>query len=195
MLLLAGEGCENAPVEAARDAARPGLATPRITPFAGEVEIRRPEGSPRIATGTFDEHGRPVTANCGTCHATRPTNPNARIGTSLVQFHQGLVGPHGNLTCASCHHPDDGYQSLRLADGGKLEFAEVMTLCAQCHGPQFRDYQHGAHGGMAGYWDLSKGGRKRNNCVDCHAPHAPAYPAVRPARGPNDRFLSGGKHE
>ncbi|MFO0949251.1 MAG: hypothetical protein U1D30_25620 [Planctomycetota bacterium] len=43
--------------------------------------------------------------------------PSTRIGTSLVQFHQGLIGPHGNLTCASCHHPDDGYQSLRLADG------------------------------------------------------------------------------
>jgi hypothetical protein len=70
-----------------------------------------------------------------------------------------------------------------------------MTLCAQCHGPQFRDYQHGAHGGMSGFWDLSKGGRTRNNCIDCHDPHAPKYPTVTPARGPNDRFQTGGGHE
>ena len=59
-----------------------------------------------------------------------------------------------------------------------------MTLCAQCHGPQFRDYQHGAHGGMTGYWDLTKGGRMRNNCIDCHDPHAPKYPTVTPGPRP-----------
>jgi hypothetical protein len=70
-----------------------------------------------------------------------------------------------------------------------------MRLCAQCHGPQYRDYQNGAHGGMTGNWDLSKGGRVRNNCIDCHDPHAPRYPTVTPSRGPNDRFLTGGGHE
>jgi hypothetical protein len=84
---------------------------------------------------------------------------------------------------------------LRLADGRSLPYSDVMSLCAQCHGPQFRDYQHGAHGGMTGYWDLSKGGRTRNSCIDCHDPHAPKYPTVTPARGPNDRFLSGDGHE
>jgi formate-dependent nitrite reductase cytochrome c552 subunit len=66
-----------------------------------------------------------------------------------------------------------------------------MQLCAQCHGPQYRDYRHGAHGGMAGHWDLAKGGRVRNNCIDCHDPHSPKYPTVRPAGGPLDR---GGVH-
>ena len=78
-------------------------------------------------------------------------------------------------------------RTLRLADGAALPYTEVMQLCAQCHGPQHRDYQHGAHGGMAGYWDLSKGGRTRANCIDCHVPHAPKYQPVQPARGPNDR--------
>jgi hypothetical protein len=71
-----------------------------------------------------------------------------------------------------------------------VEFADVMKLCAQCHGPQFRDYQHGAHGGMNGYWDLSRGGRSRNNCIDCHDPHAPAYVGAIPAPRPRDRFLT-----
>ncbi len=95
---------------------------------------------------------------------------------------------HGGLTCLSCHGGDE-YDALRLADGTAVPFAEVMTLCRQCHGPQARDYAHGTHGGMAGYWDRAKGLRTRNNCVVCHDAHAPAYPGVHPAPGPADRFL------
>lgn len=156
------------------------------------VVVRTPHGPPGVPTGTFDEKGRPVTVACATCHATKPANADAKLGTPLTQFHQGLVGKHGTLSCTSCHNPADGYASLRLADGKGVPYSQVMTLCAQCHGPQFRDYQHGAHGGMTGYWDLSKGGRTRNSCVDCHDPHAPKYPTVSPARGPNDRFQTGG---
>ena len=62
-----------------------------------------------------------------------------------------------------------------------------MRLCAQCHGPQFRDYGKGAHGGMEGHWDLSRGGRTRNHCVDCHDPHVPAIRQVQPAGRARDR--------
>ena len=95
---------------------------------------------------------------------------------------------HGGLTCLSCHG-GDGYDALRLADGSAVPFPEVMTLCRQCHGPQARDFAHGTHGGMAGYWDRSKGPRTRNSCVVCHDAHAPAYSAMQPAPGPADRFL------
>jgi formate-dependent nitrite reductase cytochrome c552 subunit len=159
------------------------------------VVVRTSHGPHGVPVGTFDEKGRPVTIACATCHATKPANVEARLGSPLAQFHQGLVGKHGTLSCTSCHNPADGYASLRLADGKRVSHSEVMTLCAQCHGPQFRDYQHGAHGGMTGHWDLTKGGRVRNNCIDCHDPHAPKYPTVSPARGPNDRFQSGGGHE
>jgi len=159
------------------------------------VSIRTPSGSPRIPTGTFDEKGNAVTVACATCHTTKPSNGEARLGVPSSLFHQGLVGKHGNLTCVSCHNTSDGYSSLRLADGKSVPFTEVMRLCAQCHGPQFRDYVHGAHGGMSGYWDLTKGGRVRNNCIECHDPHSPKYPTVAPARGPNDRFPAGGGHE
>ncbi|WP_145244319.1 cytochrome c3 family protein [Urbifossiella limnaea] len=159
------------------------------------VVVRTPPGPPVVPTGTVDEKGRPVSIACATCHASNPANPEAKLGTPLTRFHQGLTGKHGNLTCTSCHNPADGYASLRLADGKSVPYTAVMTLCAQCHGPQFRDYQHGAHGGMTGHWDLSKGGRSRNNCVDCHDPHAPKYPTVTPAPGPNDRFQTGGGRE
>lgn len=151
--------------------------------------VRKPHGMPTVRTGLKDAEGKAVTVNCNTCHATKPPNSDLTVGTSMTLFHQGMKGAHGNLTCVSCHNPSDGYQSLRLADGKKIAFPDVMQLCAQCHGPQFRDYQHGAHGGMTGYWDLTKGPRQRNNCIDCHDPHAPKYPQVRPSPGPQDRHL------
>jgi hypothetical protein len=159
------------------------------------VVIHKPAGPPAIKTGAVDDKGNPITIACATCHTTKPANTDAKLGTPLTLFHQGLTGKHAALSCVSCHNAADGYATLRLADGKSLPYAEVMTLCAQCHGPQFRDYQHGAHGGMTGYWDLTKGGRYRNNCIDCHDPHAPKYPTVMPAAGPNDRFLKGRGHE
>jgi hypothetical protein len=159
------------------------------------VVIRKPDAPPGVKTGLTDHAGRPVEVACATCHATMPPNPDARLGTDLKLFHQGLHGSHGNLACSACHNPDDGYASLRLADGKPLPYPEVMQLCAQCHGPQYRDYLNGAHGGMTGYWDLTRGGRVRNNCVDCHDPHAPRYPTVRPVPGPRDRDPTGSLKE
>ncbi|MDC0935999.1 hypothetical protein OAS39_06910 [Pirellulales bacterium] len=160
------------------------------------VTIRKPaappwvELGPHSTLGKHDSTGKPVTVACSTCHAARPPNLANRESADLDEFHQNLAFRHGNLTCLSCHNPRN-YDTLHLADGSSVEYAEVMTLCAQCHGPQTRDYQHGAHGGMTGYWDLSRGPRTRNNCVDCHAPHAPQFPAMIPTFKPRDRFLDG----
>jgi hypothetical protein len=167
----------------------PGLAAEPVPADAKrhEVAIRKPSGPPVFHTGIKDASGKSVTMACAECHKTRESNPNSRLGSPLAFFHPDLKGHHGNLSCVSCHNPADGYATLRLADGAPLPYTEVMQLCAQCHGPQYRDYQHGAHGGMTGHWDLSKGGRTRANCVDCHNPHAPKYPTVQPTRGPNDR--------
>jgi formate-dependent nitrite reductase cytochrome c552 subunit len=160
---------------------------PAVVAPLHEVVIRKPAGPPVVKTGLTDAHGQPVTIACATCHATKEPNATARLGQELKLFHQGLTGAHANLACVSCHNPDEKYGSLRLADGSAVPYTEVMQLCAQCHGPQYRDYLHGAHGGMAGYWDLTKGPRIRNNCIDCHDPHSPKFPTVRPDIGPNDR--------
>lgn len=133
--------------------------------------------------------GALVEVACGTCHATSEPKQALRDAAELKDFHQGLRFTHGTLACLSCHNRDD-YDALRLASGDRVEFPDVMTLCAQCHGPQWRDYQHGAHGGMNGAWDLSRGGRTRNACVHCHDPHVPKYQSVLPALQPADRFLT-----
>jgi len=152
------------------------------------VHINMPDGPPALATDQRDMHGNAVTINCSTCHSIKQPNFDNRATADLDEFHQGLTVNHGSLTCLSCHNPDD-YDTLRLADGSSLPYRQVMTLCGQCHGPQLRDYNHGVHGGMTGYWDRSKGPRYRNNCIDCHDPHAPAFPKMMPTFKPIDRFL------
>jgi hypothetical protein len=180
--VVASQALERRPA----DTAPAGAASP--APALFPVTIRQPAGAPTIDTGHLDEMGRPIVANCTTCHTTKAPNPRISGGHELQDFHQGLVTNHGGRTCLSCHNPQD-YNQLRLADGKPVEFKDVMTLCAQCHGTQYRDYQHGAHGGMTGHWDLTRGPRARNNCIDCHDPHAPQYPQVMPVLRPNDRFL------
>ena len=164
------------------------------TPTVHAVTVKKPLGTPRALTGQVDHHGNPVTVACSTCHATRPPNQANAATTDLDLMHQGLQFKHGANTCLSCHDPGD-YDRLRLANGNPVPCTDVMQLCAQCHGPQYRDWQHGAHGGMNGFWDLTRGGRTRNNCVDCHDPHAPKYVGAIPMPPPNDRFAPDLNHK
>ncbi len=154
------------------------------------IHVRRPDGPPRVHTGLVDSGGNRVTAACSTCHNQRESDTQSRTSADLREFHTGMKFSHGNLTCLSCHNTND-YDTLKLADGQPVQYRHVMQLCGQCHGPQMKDYKHGAHGGMTGHWDLTRGPRTRNNCVDCHHPHTPQFPHMRPTFKPRDRFLNG----
>jgi hypothetical protein len=161
-------------------------------PVAVQPTLRHPvvinqHPAPRVRSGAFDHAGQPATIACSTCHAVRTPNPANRASADLDQFHQGLQIAHGMNSCLSCHDAND-YDNLKLADGRKVSFTDSIELCSQCHGPQRRDYDRGAHGGMNGYWDLSKGGRVRNTCIDCHDPHVPKYQGVLPMPHARDRF-------
>jgi hypothetical protein len=147
------------------------------------VHIHRPDGPPRVVTDKVDFRGQPVTVSCASCHTTTKPNPATKTTADLDEFHQGLQFAHGDLNCLSCHNADN-YDTLRRADGSSIAYVDVMDLCGQCHGSQLRDYRNGAHGGMTGHWDLTKGERQRNNCIDCHDPHVPKYPLVQPVFAP-----------
>lgn len=142
-----------------------------------------------VDTPRRDIHGAPIGVSCATCHAG-PGEDAIVVGDegNPEQMHGTIELLHGGLACDACHEPTDR-RLLHLADGAKLEMAEAMKLCAQCHGPQARDYQKGAHGGMTGYWDLRQGERVRNHCVECHAPHSPKPPQVQPAPRAVDRVV------
>lgn len=159
-----------------------------------EVQVHGGAVTPKVSTDEFDFQGNPVEISCSNCHATRVPNVKATSGADLDTFHQGLIFGHGNLSCLSCHHAEN-YDALRLADGTQLAYEKAMTLCAQCHGPQHRDYQAGSHGGMTGHWNLGQGGRVRNHCLVCHDPHLPMYPPMMPVFPPKDVGHKKSNHE
>jgi len=163
------------------------------------VVIHQPNAPPRVKVGTDPTTGEDITVRCQTCHATKTPNPVTDGDRPPSQFHQDLKFQHGALACLSCHDRQD-YDRLHLADGKPVSYSDVMTLCAQCHAKRYDDYQHGAHGGMNGHWDLTRGGRTRKHCIDCHNPHWPGFPRMRPTFKPIDRFLepqrrAGGENE
>lgn len=155
-------------------------------PVAGPkhpVTIHAPCTEVLVDSGRRDARGKPVMLSCATCHDPRPPQVTTKLSSQLDEFHQGLNYQHGELSCLSCHNAGD-YNTLRRSDGQALAFEDSRQLCAQCHGPQHRDYLNGSHGGMNGYWDLTRGPRVRNTCTDCHDPHRPAYPLVTPVFPP-----------
>ncbi|MEO8270949.1 MAG: cytochrome c3 family protein [Aureliella sp.] len=158
------------------------------------VVIRKPAGPPQIKLAGSDPQGRSASVACSTCHSVRPPNRDNKTPQSLDEFHQGLQFNHGQLSCYSCHNPENA-DVLRLADGTVVEYADVMLLCTQCHSKQAESFAHGAHGGMNGFWDLSRGPQTKNNCIDCHDPHAPNYPKMIVDFKPRDRFLDPPKAE
>jgi hypothetical protein len=152
------------------------------------VVINEPPGTPAVIVGQDSATGQSIRVQCATCHATKQPNPDTDAENPPSQFHQGLKFQHGKLTCLACHDSSN-YEQLHLANGKPVAYTDVMTLCAQCHAKRHNDYLHGAHGGMNGHWDLSRGGRTRKHCVDCHNPHWPQFPRMRPTFKPIDRFL------
>jgi hypothetical protein len=156
---------------------------------SGEVEINVPAKLSSIELDGVDPLGNPIRVACATCHTTKETAVLPESPAELQKFHVGLQFAHGSNRCASCHVSEPRRAPmLRLADGALLPMTEALQLCAQCHGPQYRDFKAGAHGGMQGSWDLSRGSRTRNHCVDCHDPHVPKTPPVLPAPAMRDRI-------
>jgi formate-dependent nitrite reductase cytochrome c552 subunit len=152
------------------------------------VEIHQPDRLTGITTGATDALGRPVRVACVTCHSLRTPEALPMSPNELDEFHQGIAFAHGGLSCASCHVIGD-QTTLHRADGTLIAMTDAIQLCRQCHGPQARDYDHGAHGGMSGHWDLSVGERVRNHCIDCHDVHAPQFQPSWPVLPPRDRGI------
>lgn len=162
-----------------------GDAGPRDRP-PGRTVVHQPASLTGLPSPVRDPQGRPTEVACATCHAAlspAPVLPDT--AEALGGPHAGLRFAHGTNACRSCHDPER-FDRLRLASGESIPMTDAIRLCAQCHGQQHTAYTHGAHGGMNGHWDLSRGDRLRNHCVDCHDPHAPAFPRYMPMPPPRD---------
>ena len=105
----------------------------------------------------------------------------------IPKEHEDIVKGHGrhnrNNHCFNCHD-EANLELLQTRDGRELKLVNSTPLCGSCHGPTYRDWEAGAHGRTSGYWDRQLGAIKREDCVSCHNPHAPAFPARKPAPGP-----------
>ncbi len=150
------------------------------------VEITPSKKLTSIETALQDTQGEPIWVKCASCHENVEIGSIATRTTELKEFHRGLSFSHGTMSCKNCHEPGAPLK-LHLATGEVVPLEEAMQLCSQCHGPKRVAYDHGAHGGKTGYWDLSRGAQKKNHCVDCHDPHTPQIARVIPARRPVDR--------
>lgn len=118
---------------------------------------------------------------CSECHA-QPDLPPNRTRRVLVDAHDDIVLKHDeqHRWCLDCHDTTDR-DTLHLANGDRLPFAESYTLCGQCHGEKARDWRAGVHGRRTGDWN----GRKEYMlCVHCHDPHAPRFKALEPMPAP-----------
>ncbi len=151
----------------------------------GREILHQPAKLTSVESDQKDALGQPLRVSCESCHSLRETKAMPSRPEELKEFHQGLQFRHGELACTSCHQAKEP-RTLHLATGEPLPMTEALTLCAQCHGPQYRDFKAGAHGGMTGHWDLSRGDRMRNHCVSCHDPHAPKYAGGHPVMPPRN---------
>jgi len=138
--------------------------------------VRQPSLAPRYRAGVF-------TYGCNDCHKILPAGAGDTVRT-VIQ-HREIVLEHGiNTWCLSCHHPVN--RNAFVDDrGGEIPWNQPQRLCAKCHGPVYRDWQHGSHGRTNGYWDTTRGEQTRRRCIECHDPHRPPFPSMRPAPGPN----------
>ena len=129
--------------------------------------------------------------DCYGCH-DRKKPPPLRFDTNqnliIPKEHEDIVMKHGshnrNNICFNCHN-ETNLVTLQTRDGRALKMEDSPPLCGSCHGPTYRDWEAGAHGRISGFWDHRALPAGRLLCVNCHNPHAPAFPPRKPAPGPH----------
>lgn len=116
---------------------------------------------------------------CTDCHDLFSPRPEAL--KKLLQ-HSHIVLDHGiNDACRNCHDTEQR-DTLVLHGGERVQYSQVVRLCAKCHGPTYEDWIHGMHGRINGYWDTTRGAAHRLGCTECHDPHHPRVPAMAPIK-------------
>ncbi len=138
--------------------------------------VREVNLTPEYQAGVFSYR-------CSDCHKIFP--PRGADTVRTVAQHEEIVLKHGiNTYCLSCHHTGNR-DAFVDEQGGEIPWDQPQLLCSKCHGPVYRDWQHGAHGRTNGYWDKAAGDQTRLKCIECHDPHQPPFPPMHPAPGPN----------
>jgi hypothetical protein len=154
----------------------PELPAPATVTYQPPAPLRRPVPTKLL----FEE------VSCAECHADmeRPETPAMRT----TETHADVVMNHAtNVHCANCHHPDPKKYDVFVDHlGADIPLTKTELLCAKCHNQRFIDWQHGSHGKIIGYWDAKNEDHQHFTCIECHDPHAPIYPKLKAAPGPQE---------
>jgi len=118
------------------------------------------------------------TYNCMECHKLFPARWH--FNDRPLNEHKDIQLDHGNNRfCLNCHHPTNRNAFVDY-DGAELTQAEVVKLCAKCHGTIYRDWRAGVHGRENGFWNASLGEKAKLRCIQCHDPHSPKFKPMKP---------------
>ncbi len=148
--------------------------TPVPASATDATPVRRPRLRARHTVGRF-------TYECSECHRTLPKPYTAG---AIVTKHAELQLAHGiNTRCLNCHHPVN-LEAFVDDFGEEIPWDQPQKLCSKCHGPVYRDWQHGSHGRSNGYWDTGQGPLVRLKCIQCHDPHHPPFQPLASAPPP-----------
>jgi hypothetical protein len=151
---------------------------PAQQPPVGLASDTHLDKTPPRATKGLDLVKVGWTYDCTECHklfAARWHYDNR----PLVE-HKDIKLNHGNNRfCLNCHHPTNRSAFVDY-DGAEIAEADVVKLCAKCHGTIYRDWEAGVHGRPNGYWKADLGAKTKLRCIQCHDPHSPQFPALKP---------------
>lgn len=153
---------------------RPPAGQPVIGP-AGDTHLDK---TPPRATRGLDLVKAGWTYNCMECHKLFPARWH--YDDRPFNEHRDIALDHGNNRfCINCHHPTNRNAFVDY-DGAEIAQADVVRLCAKCHGTIHRDWQAGVHGRENGFWDPNAGEKVKLSCIQCHDPHSPKFKAMKP---------------
>jgi hypothetical protein len=117
------------------------------------------------------------TYNCMECHKLIPARWHY---DRPMAEHQDVKLEHGNNRfCLNCHHATNRNAFVDY-DGAEIAQADVVLLCAKCHGTTYRDWKAGVHGRVNGFWKSDLGPKTKLRCIQCHDPHHPAFQPMAP---------------
>jgi hypothetical protein len=151
---------------------------PALQPVVGLPADTHLDKTPPRATKGLDLVKAGWTYNCMECHKLFPARWH--YDNRPFNEHKEIVLQHGeNRFCLNCHHPANRNAFVDY-DGAEIPQADVVNLCAKCHGTIYRDWQAGVHGRQNGYWNASLGSKTKLRCIQCHDPHSPQFKAIQP---------------
>ena len=154
------------------------MRPPAQQPAVGLPTDTHLDKTPPRATKGLDLVKAGWTYNCMECHKLFP----ARWHYDDWPFneHKDIKLDHGNNRfCLNCHHPTNRNAFVDY-DGAEIVQADVVKLCAKCHGTIYRDWQAGVHGRENGFWNASMGDKTKLRCIQCHDPHSPKFKDMKP---------------